>query len=75
MIADLFSQQSAAFSGLQINGGPGSLSHDFMIWPITFQGSGPSGPILFSFEKNLIVIKKIHHTAIYELYKTESTCR
>ena len=29
-------------SGLQIYGGPGSLSHDFKIWPITFQGSGPS---------------------------------
>ena len=26
--------------GLQIYGGPGSLSHDFKIWPITFQGSG-----------------------------------
>ena len=35
-------------SGLQIYGGPGSLSHDFKIWPITFQGSGP---ILFSCEK------------------------
>ena len=38
-------------SGIQIYGGPGSLSHDFKIWPITFQGSGPSGPILFSGEK------------------------
>ena len=28
-----------------------SLSHDFKIWPITFQGSGPSGPILLSCEK------------------------
>ena len=28
--------------GLQIYGWPGSLSHDFKIWPITFQGSGPS---------------------------------
>ena len=35
-------------AGLQIYGGPRSLSHDFKIWPITFQGSGPSGPILFS---------------------------
>ena len=32
--------------------GPGSLFHDFMIWPITFQDIGPSGPILFSFEKS-----------------------
>ena len=40
-------------SGLQIYGGPESLSHDFKIWPITFQGSGPSGPNLFSCEKNL----------------------
>ena len=38
-------------SGLQIYGGPGSLSHDFKIWPITFQGSGPSGTDLFSCEK------------------------
>ena len=38
-------------SGLQIDGGPGALSHDLKIWPITFQGSGPSGPILFSCEK------------------------
>ena len=37
-------------SGHQIYGGPGSLSHDFKIWPITFQGTGPSGPILFSCE-------------------------
>ena len=28
--------------------GSGPLSHDFKIWPITFQGSGTSGPILFS---------------------------
>ena len=38
-------------TGLQIYGGPGSLSHDFKIWPITFQGSGPCGPILLSCEK------------------------
>ena len=38
---------NVAFPGLQIYGGPGSLSHD----PITFQGSGPSGPILFNCEK------------------------
>ena len=25
---------------------------DFKIWPIIFQGSGPSGPILFSCEKS-----------------------
>ena len=37
--------------GLQIYGGPRSLSHGFKIWPITFQGSGPSRPILFSCEK------------------------
>ena len=35
-----------AWSGIQIYGGPGSLPRDFKIWPITFQGSGPSGPIL-----------------------------
>ena len=40
-------------TGLQIYGGPGSLSHDFKIWPITFLGSEPIGIILFSCEKNL----------------------
>ena len=45
------SDQKWLFNGLQIYGGPGSLSHEFIIWPITFQGSGPSGPILFSCEK------------------------
>ena len=38
-------------AGLQIYGRPGALSHDFKIWPITFQGSGPSGSILFICEK------------------------
>ena len=38
-------------AGLQVYGGLGSLSHDFEIWPIIFQGSGPIGSILFSFEK------------------------
>ena len=40
-------QVCTQIAGLQIYGGPGSLSHDFKIWPITFQGSGPSGSILF----------------------------
>ena len=44
------SERSYTFTGLQIYGGPGSLSRDFKIWPITFQGSGPSEPILFSCE-------------------------
>ena len=35
-------------AGFQVYGGPRSLSHDFTIWPITFQ---VSGPILFSCEK------------------------
>ena len=61
---------SLSTPGLQIYGGPGSLSHDFKIWPITFQGSGPSGPILFSC---LIKIFILH--PVYELHKTESTCR
>ena len=50
--------------GIQIYGGPGSLSLDFKIWPITFQGSGPSGPIHFSREKShFSLIKNIHLTA------------
>ena len=48
-------------SGLQIYGGPGSLSHDFKIWPITFQGSGPSGPFLVV--KISYFNKNIHLTA------------
>ena len=39
------------YAGLKIYGWPGMLSHDFKIWPCTFQGSGPTGPILFSCEK------------------------
>ena len=49
------------YPGLWIFGGPRSLSHDFKIWPITFQGSGPSGPTLFSCAENhtlIIIIKK-----------------
>ena len=48
---DAFFKKKNAASGLQIYGGPGSLSHDFKVWPITFQGSRPSGHILFSCEK------------------------
>ena len=48
----LLPQPNSPTTGLQIYGGPGSLSHNFKIWPITFQGSGPSGPILFSCEKS-----------------------
>ena len=48
--------------GLLIYSGLGSLSHDFKIWPITFQGSGRSGPILFSCEKSHFN-KNIHLTA------------
>ena len=51
-------QQMKSETGLQIYGGPGSLSHYFKIWPITFQGSGPSGPILFSCEKSHFNKKK-----------------
>ena len=42
---------ASALAGLQIYGGPGSLSHDFKIWPITFQGIGPSGLILLCCEQ------------------------
>ena len=40
-----------------------SLSHDFKIWPITFQASGPSRPILLSHEKSHFNKKysNIHH--------------
>ena len=48
------------YTGLQIYGEPGSLSHDFKIWPTTFL---IIGPIHFGCEKNLTLIKKIHLTA------------
>ena len=38
-------------SSLSSYGWPRSLSYDFKIWPITFQGSGPSRPILYRCEK------------------------
>ena len=41
------------------------MSHDFKIWPITFQGSGPIGPIL-------LVVKKSHFNKKYSSYR-EST--
>ena len=56
-------------AGLQIYGGPGSLSHDFKIWPITFQGSGP---ILFSCEK-FSLYKNIHLTA--SLQTLQNSCQ
>ena len=40
-------------SGLQIYGGPGSLSHIFKILPITFQVKGPVDPFF-------LVVKKFH---------------
>ena len=51
-----------ALPGLQIYGWPGPLSPDFIIWPITFKGSEPSGPIIFSCEKSHFK-KNIHFTA------------
>ena len=45
-------QNKVKYSCLKIYGGPRSLSHDFKIWPVTFKGSGPSEPILFTCEKN-----------------------
>ena len=60
-------------SGLQIYGGPGSFSHDFKIWPITFQGSvGPVDPSYLVVKKSHIN-KNIHLTG--SLHKTECTCR
>ena len=50
-------------SGLQIYGGPGSLSHDFKIWPITSKAVGPVDPSFLVCEKNLTLIKNIHRTA------------
>ena len=52
-------------TGLLIYGRPGSLSHDFKIWSITFQGSGPSGPFF-------LVVKKSHFNKKYSSY-SEST--
>ena len=60
----LVSKQGHMNVGLQIYGGPRSLSHDFKIWPITFLGSGPIGPILFSCEKS-------HFNKIYSPYSNK----
>ena len=58
------------YTGLQINGGPRSLSHEFKIWPITFQGSGPCGPIRLSSEKiSLKLIKIFILQGVYEQNK------
>ena len=51
----------AASAGLQIYGGPGSLSHDFKIWPITFQGSAPV-------DSSFLVVKKSHFNKKYSSY-------
>ena len=58
-------RKNTADVGLQIYGGPGSLSHDFKIWPFTFQGSGPVDP-------SLLVVKKSHFNKKYSSYR-EST--
>ena len=47
----------------------------YEIWPITFQGSEPIRPILFSCVKILTLIKIFILQRVYELQKTESTCR
>ena len=52
-------------TGLQIYGRPGSLSHDFKVWSITFQGSRPSGP---SYSHNDGVPNPAH-----KAYKTQWT--
>ena len=62
-----------ANAGLQIYGGPGSLSHNFKIWPITFQGSGPSGPILFmcektQFNKNILLKASLGNSTKQKVY-------
>ena len=59
-------------SGLQIYGGPGSLSQDFKIWPIAFQGSGPSGPIFLVVKKSHFN-ENIHLTAI--LRTPQNSCQ
>ena len=48
-------------TGLQIYGGPGSLSHDFKIWPITSKAVGPVDPFF-------LVVKISHFNKKY------STC-
>ena len=54
-----------SLSALQIYGGPASLSIDFKIWPITFQGSGPSDP-------SFLAVTKSHFNKKYSSY-SEST--
>ena len=59
---------------LQIYGGPGSLSHDFKIWPITSKAVGPVDPSILVVKKSHLY-KTFHCTRVYELHKTESTYR
>ena len=59
---------------LQIYGGPGSVSHDFKIWPIIFQGSSQVDP------SSLVVAKShfdkdIHLRASRQTPQTESSCK
>ena len=58
----------------QIYGGPGSLSHDFKIWPITSKAVGPVDPFILVVKKSYFN-KTFQRTRVYELHKTESTCR
>ena len=44
-------------TGLQIYGGPGSLSHDFKIWPLLSNEVGPVDPSFLVVKKNLTLMK------------------
>ena len=76
-MADFYNKtpvRSMLYTGLKIYGGSGSLSHDFKIWPIIFQGRGSSGPILFSCEKSHFN-KNIHLTASLRTPQNTKSCR
>ena len=70
ILGAVFGRVSMHKADLQIYGGRGSLSHDIKIWPITFQGSWPSGPSLFSCEKSHFINKNIYLQRVYEFHKT-----
>ena len=71
---EMYRLDASIVPDLQIYGGPGSLSQDFKIWPFTSEAVGPVDP-------SILVVTKSHFnktfqcTRVYELHKTESTCR
>ena len=63
-VAALDKVSNSTVPGLQIYGGPKSLSHDFKIWPITFQALKAVGPR----DPSFLVVKKSQFHKKYSSY-------